>query len=91
LGDEVKELYEHSFAIHVKHEGLEGTKTSIISYKLGHYKLGHYYSQLAALPVDIKDCFIKFYQYRTIKNRFELVKKVFGSANDKSINPASDL
>jgi hypothetical protein len=52
LGDEVKELYERSFAIHVKHEGLVGIKPSTIN-----YKFGHYYSQLADLPVDKR----KFY------------------------------
>mmetsp|Transcript_26520 Transcript_26520/g.25381 ORF Transcript_26520/g.25381 Transcript_26520/m.25381 type:complete len:470 (+) Transcript_26520:206-1615(+) len=87
LGDEVMELYKRSLAIKIKHEGLDGSNTSI-----GNANLGIYYHQRGAKDSSpgkrkehfslAKSCFIEALRINT---------KIFGPTHLETIEAASTL
>jgi tetratricopeptide (TPR) repeat protein len=87
LGVEVKELFERSLAIDVKHEGPDGVNTSI-SYQ----HLGFFHEELAqTLPTAVERKehlqLSKFYFSETLR----IGTKIFGPAHRDTINAASNL
>jgi hypothetical protein len=87
LGDEVKELYERSLSIDIKHEGPDGVNTSISNLNLGnfYFNLAETSLNLAKLKEHLqlsKNCYTEALRINT---------KVFGLAHRKTINVTSKL
>jgi hypothetical protein len=87
LGDEVEELYERCLAISVKHQGLEGSNTSISIHQLGpfHYKLTetHRTPDKRKEHLDLSE----FYY----KEHLRIETKLYGPAHPDAIEAASKL
>lgn len=87
VSDDVKELYERSLAIKVKHEGLDGSNTSI-----GNTNLGVFYLNRATTEVSSnkrKEYLILAKSY--LIEAFRINTKIFGPAHHNTIDAASDL
>jgi tetratricopeptide (TPR) repeat protein len=87
LGDEVKELYERSLAIDVKHVGPDGVNTSISNKNSGHFH--HQLAKTLSTAVERKEHLqlSKFYYTEALR----IDTKVFGPAHRDTIDSASNL
>jgi tetratricopeptide (TPR) repeat protein len=87
LGAEVKELFERSLAIDVKHEGLDGVNTSI-----SNKNLGGFYEELAFTDLTSEErkehlCLSESYYSEALR----INTKIFGPAHHDTIKAASEL
>jgi tetratricopeptide (TPR) repeat protein len=87
LGNDVKELYEQTLAIDVKHEGPDGMNTAIHNLNLGHF----YLHLITAYPTadNRKEHLRLAESYYTEAIRINT--KIFGPTHDKTIEAVSYL
>jgi hypothetical protein len=87
LGAEVKELFERSLAIEVKHEGPDGVNTSI-----SNTNLGYYHEELAFTDLTSEEKKEHLHLSKSYYTEALRIKtKIFGPANHKTINAASNV
>jgi tetratricopeptide (TPR) repeat protein len=87
LGDEVKELFERSLAIDVKHEGPDGVNTSISNANLGQFHDEQAQTLIPAVERKEHLQLSKFYYTEALR----IDTKIFGLAHRDTINTESKL
>jgi hypothetical protein len=81
LGDETKELYERSLALHVRNQGPDGLNTS-----MGNGNLGNYHYQLFTKKVTLKDMRKQLLLARGYYTEVvRICTKIFGGTHPKSM------
>jgi tetratricopeptide (TPR) repeat protein len=87
LGDETRELYEHSLAISIRNHGSDGSNAAI-----GNYYLGDFYHKLAKKEptVDVKRTHLllsKSYYEKALRNYL----KIYGPTRPRTVKTSSRL